>query len=198
MTGKRADRQFATAIIWSAIAVVAGIFLITLTAQLGPTTPLSGLAPHRQRLITAEIAFVGVPVLELLTRAFVRRARTQEGLQASIAIGMVVRLVGYVVIAIAVLSILAANPALAVGVGRVTGLVVGLAAQNVIGNTLAGAILVIARPFKVGKEIAVMGLSGRVLEVRTMHTVIDPGDKQAVVPDMVMLSNIVQRRRNVR
>jgi len=31
-----------------------------------------------------------------------------------------------------------------------------------------------------------------------MHTVIDPGDKEAVVPDMVMLSNIVQRRRNVR
>lgn len=197
MTSRSADRRFVMAIVWSAIVIVVGIVLIALTAQLGPTTPFSGLAPHRQRLIAAEVAVVAVPVLELLTRAFVRRLRTQEALQAGITIGLVARLVGYVVIAIAVLSILAANPALAVGVGSVTGLVVGLAAQNVLGNALAGTILAIARPFKVGEEITVMGLTGRVLEVRTMHTVIDLGDKEAIVPNMVMLSNIVQRRRSV-
>ncbi|MGA9154060.1 MAG: hypothetical protein WBZ36_26055 [Candidatus Nitrosopolaris sp.] len=53
------------------------------------------------------------------------------------------------VIAAVIISFLSENPALAVSIDAITGIVVGFAAQNVIGNMIAGLHLILNRPFKI-------------------------------------------------
>lgn len=93
------------------------------------------------------------------------------------------------------LTILSANPTLAISVGAITGIVIGLAAQNIIGNVVAGTILAIMRPVRIGNEITVMGNTGIVIEIGVMHTIVDGGERRVFVPNMAMLTNAVQRKK---
>lgn len=175
------------------VLVLVGITVVILTSLIRSTGPLSILYPYRVRLIGAEIALFGIFIVEASGQLLAQWANRREALQIGLMVRALVRVVGYLFLFISVLSILAANPALAVGVGSVTGLVVGLSAQNVLGNALAGAILAIARPFKVGSQVTVMGITGRVVDLALLHTVIDTGEREALVPNLSMLTTLVER-----
>ena len=79
-------------------------------------------------------------------------------------IGFLVRLLTILVMTVVALRIagLEAN-ALAVGGGS-TAVVVGLAAQQVLGNLLAGLVLITNRPFRVGERVRLQGgvLAGQI------------------------------------
>lgn len=74
----------------------------------------------------------------------------------------------------------------------VSGLVVGFALKDIIENLLAGALLLIQRPFKLGDHIAVAGVEGNVTTMNLRATIIKTLDHlEVIIPNRtVYTSNI--------
>ena len=85
---------------------------------------------------------------------------------------------------------------LAVG-GAITAVVIGLAAQQTLGNLLAGMVLIAARPFRVGDRVrlqagAVAGqIEGVVGSLGLLYTTFAQGQDSVMVPNTVVLSAAV-------
>jgi small-conductance mechanosensitive channel len=76
-----------------------------------------------------------------------------------------VTIVGYVIVVIAALGVFAVPVGRLLLGGALTGVVVGIAAQQALGNIFAGVVLLLARPFSVGDSIRVKsGSLGGTLE----------------------------------
>ena len=177
------------------ITTITGIAVIVLTIEFSREGNVSFLVAQRDRLLAAEIAFFGIIIVEVLSRMAIKQFKQREAVQMGVAVRGTLRTISYLVIAIVIVSILSANPTLAISVGAITGIVIGLAAQNIIGNVVAGTILAIMRPVRIDDEITVMGNTGIVIEIGVMHTIVDGGERWVLVPNMAMLTNAVQRKK---
>jgi small-conductance mechanosensitive channel len=177
---------------------VVGLVFIALTNGLGSQVFPASLEPHRGHLTSAEVAFFGVIFVELLVKAALQYHERQNARQIGIMVRAVVRTIGYMVIAVAILSILASNPALAVGVGSMMGLVVGFSTQSIIGNVFTGMFLAIGRPFRIDDEITVAGNTGWVIEIIAIHTMIESQEGVVLVPNATMLTQVILRRKSLR
>jgi small-conductance mechanosensitive channel len=109
--------------------------------------------------------------------------------------GQIIRAILYLVLTASVISVLAADSALAVSIGSITGIVIGFAGQNFFGNLMAGIVLSLTRAIRIGQNITVMGSSGRVIEVGHIYSILDAGDYTILVPNITMLSNTVKRQK---
>ncbi|HYH61721.1 MAG TPA: mechanosensitive ion channel family protein, partial [Solirubrobacterales bacterium] len=108
-------------------------------------------------------------------------------------VGFMLRLGTVIVTIVAALRIAGVQPeTLAVG-GAFTAVVLGLAAQQTIGNMFAGTVLLSTRPFRVGERIRLQGgsLAGQIEGVvgslgLFYTTLISEGDR-VMIPNNVML-----------
>jgi small-conductance mechanosensitive channel len=74
----------------------------------------------------------------------------------------------------------------------VLGLVVGLAARQSLGNMVAGMVLAIAQPIRIGDRVTFEESTGRVSDITLTYTYIDPGDgRMVVVPNESMVSGTI-------
>src|SRR3954468_94868 len=112
-------------------------------------------------------------------------------------VGFLIRLAFLVAAAIAALRVAGLNPrTLAVG-GAITAVVIGLAAQQTLGNLIAGLVLISVRPFKVGDRVrlqagAVAGqLEGVVSSLGLLYTTFAQGQDSIMVPNNVVLAAAV-------
>src|SRR4051812_3379871 len=86
--------------------------------------------------------------------------------------------------------------ALAVG-GAFTAVVFGLAAQNTLGNVLAGVLLLSARPFRVGDRVRFQagGLAGQVegvvMSLGLLYVTLAQGEDTIMVPNNVAMGSAV-------
>jgi small-conductance mechanosensitive channel len=180
----------------AAITVVVAGVIIGLTTQLDGDTWLSFLAPHKVKLIVVELGLFGVLSVELLVRSISQYLRSRNAQQAAFVIRVSVRAACYAILTVSLVSLLAASPSLAIGVGSVTGLIIGLSAQATVGNAISGMVIAIARPFRVGDEITVLGVSGRVIEIAVMYTVLDTPERRILVPSSTLMTQVVQRTKD--
>ena len=71
----------------------------------------------------------------------------------------------------------------------------GFAAQKVLANPLAGIMLAITQPIRIGDSIEIEEVSGRVDDVTLAHTFIDTGDgRLMVVPNEKVVSSVLFNR----
>lgn len=108
------------------------------------------------------------------------------------SVGFVIRLLTIFVVVIASLAIAGVKPAtLAVG-GAFTAIVLGLAAQQTLGNVIAGAVLLSARPFRVADRLRVQGtgidIEGTVASLGLFYTVLVSGSDRILIPNSVLMS----------
>jgi small-conductance mechanosensitive channel len=74
----------------------------------------------------------------------------------------------------------------------VLGLVIGFAARQSLGNMVAGVMLAITQPMRIGDRITFEETTGRVDDVTLTYTYIDPGDgRLVVVPNESIVSGTV-------
>jgi len=119
-----------------AIAII-GAILVGLTVELSTESHLSFLAPHRNRIVAAEIALFGILIVEVAGRSILQHFRQRDALQVGYAVRTVLRTACYLILVVAIVSLLSSNAALAAGLGSVAGVAIGFAAQNIVGNILA-------------------------------------------------------------
>jgi small-conductance mechanosensitive channel len=196
-SGARRSSHVGRTIAFAVIVALTGAVFIGLTRGLNADLFPDSLEDHRGRLIAAQVAFFGVFFVELVVRAILQSYERQDARQAGVMVRAVIRTIAYMVIAVAVLSILAANPALAVGVGSMMGLVIGFSTQNIISNVFAGMFLAIGRPFNIDDDITVSGNTGKVVEFTIMHTVIDTEANTVLIPNSSMLTQVILRSKGL-
>ena len=109
-------------------------------------------------------------------------------------VGFLIRLAFVALAIIIALRIAGLDPrTLAVG-GAFTAVVVGLAAQQTLGNLIAGTVLLSARPFKVGERVRLQGggiagqIEGIVSSLGLLYTTFAQGADQVMVPNSVVLN----------
>jgi small-conductance mechanosensitive channel len=107
-------------------------------------------------------------------------------------VGFLLRLMTMGVVSLAALNIAGLPPrTLAVG-GAFTAVVFGLAAQQTLGNVIAGVVLLSARPFRVGERVRLRGggieTEGVVASLGLLYTTLATGDDKVMVPNSVLLS----------
>ncbi len=111
--------------------------------------------------------------------------------------GFLIRLLTMGIALILALSVAGASlQSLAVG-GAFTAVIVGLAAQQTLGNVIAGMVLLSARPFRVGERVrfqagAVGGqVEGIVSSLGLLYTTLTAGADQIMIPNNVVLAAAV-------
>jgi small conductance mechanosensitive channel len=81
--------------------------------------------------------------------------------------------------------------------GAFTAVVLGLAAQQTLGNVIAGTVLLSARPFRVGERVRLQGgplggqLEGTVSSLGLLYTTLAKGEESVMVPNAVVLNSAV-------
>jgi small-conductance mechanosensitive channel len=109
-------------------------------------------------------------------------------------VGFLIRLATVVValfVALRVAGIEARTLALG---GAFTAVIFGLAAQQTLGNLIAGTVLLSARPFRVGERVRLQGgplagqLEGTVSSLGLLYTTFATGDDSILVPNSVVLN----------
>jgi small conductance mechanosensitive channel len=109
-------------------------------------------------------------------------------------VGFLIRLTTVVVALLVALRVAGIEArTLALG-GAFTAVIFGLAAQQTLGNLIAGTVLLSARPFRVGERVRLQGgplagqLEGTVSSLGLLYTTFATGDDSIMVPNSVVLN----------
>jgi len=159
---------------------------------------------YRQRLFGLDVPIRLATVVALVTLgwAFARDVgrvlgpalfrRLDPGTAGTV--GFLIRLGTIGVALLAALNIAGLPPrTLAVG-GAFTAVIIGLAAQQTLGNLIAGTVLLSARPFRVGDRVRLQGggiggrLEGVVSSLGLLYLTLASGEDSILVPNSVVLS----------
>jgi small-conductance mechanosensitive channel len=162
---------------------------------------------YRDRLFGADVPvrFAAVVAFVILGWAFamslgravwpVLERRVDPGTAGTI--GFLIRLVTIAFTLLVALRFAGLRPAtLAVG-GAFTAVIIGLAAQQTIGNLIAGMVLLSARPFRVGDQVRLQaGAVGGVLEgvvssLGLLYTTLTGGGNRMMVPNNIVLTSAI-------
>jgi small conductance mechanosensitive channel len=109
-------------------------------------------------------------------------------------VGFLIRLLTVVVALLVALRVAGIEAkTLALG-GAFTAVIVGLAAQQTLGNVFAGTVLLSARPFRVGDRVRLQGgqlagqLEGTISSLGLLYTTFARGEDSIMVPNSVVLN----------
>jgi small-conductance mechanosensitive channel len=108
--------------------------------------------------------------------------------------GFLLRLVTILFVFVIAMRVVGLDPrTLAVG-GAFTAVIFGLAAQQTLGNLIAGTVLLSARPFKVGDRVRLQGgqiagqIEGVVSSLGLLYTTFASGEDSIMVPNSAVLN----------
>jgi small-conductance mechanosensitive channel len=117
------------------------------------------------------------------------------------SVGFLIRLLTAAVALLVALGIAGVNPATLVLGGAFTAVIVGLAAQQTLGNVIAGTVLLSAGPFRVGDRVRLQGgqlagqIEGVVSSLGLLYTTLITGQGAVMVPNSVVLNVAIVTQR---
>ena len=175
----------------------------------GPDLPIAASfwEEHRDEITAVATVLLAIVVAQLVDRALVRRGKRMReavGVEdlspvATTRLRLVRRLVFVTIIVIGValaLSQFAAVKRLATGVlasSAVLGLVIGFAARQTLANAVAGILLAITQPIRIGDLVTFEDETGTVEDVRLTYTYIRAGDgRRIIVPNERLASSTIE------
>lgn len=113
-------------------------------------------------------------------------------------VGFLIRLLTILVVIVIAFTIAGASPQTLLATSAFTAVVFGLAAQQTLGNLIAGLVLISARPFRVGERVRLQAggvagqLEGVVSSLGLLYTtLVKGGEDRVLVPNNVVLSAAV-------
>jgi small conductance mechanosensitive channel len=113
-------------------------------------------------------------------------------------VGFLIRLITIVITIVIAFSIAGADPQTLLATTAFTAVVFGLAAQQTLGNLIAGLVLISARPFRVGERVRLQAgamagqIEGVVSSLGLLYTsLVIGGEDKVMVPNNVVLAAAV-------
>ena len=113
-------------------------------------------------------------------------------------VGFLIRLMTIVITIVIAFSIAGADPQTLLATSAFTAVVFGLAAQQTLGNLIAGLVLISARPFRVGERVRLQAgamagtIEGVVSSLGLLYTsLVIGGEDRVMVPNNVVLAAAV-------
>jgi len=112
-------------------------------------------------------------------------------------VGFIIRLSFLIAAVLVALNIAGLEPRTLAVSGAIVAVVFGLAAQQTLGNLIAGVVLISARPFKVGDRVRLQSgqlageLEGVVDSLGLLYTTFARGEDSIMVPNNVVLTSAV-------
>jgi small conductance mechanosensitive channel len=109
-------------------------------------------------------------------------------------VGFLIRLLTVAVALLVALDVAGVNPATLLLGGAFTAVILGLAAQQTLGNLIAGTVLLSAGPFRVGDRVRLQGgplagqIEGVVSSLGLLYTTFATDDGAVMVPNSVVLN----------
>lgn len=139
-------------------------------------------------------AVAGAVATRSIARELARVSEARGGIAAASAIRLICLIVGYGVVGLGILTLLRLNLGNLVVGGAVTGVIIGIAAQQTLGNFFAGLVLLFARPYAPGQRVTVrsgaMGgpFEGTIVDAGLMYTTIRTNDGTVSMPNAGLLA----------
>jgi small-conductance mechanosensitive channel len=178
------------------VVMVLCLAVIIVTIELSKLSSFKFIADHRNTFVSIELTVFVITLVELIGRAIVANFRKRGIEPVGQSIRTIIRGAVYIILTVGIISTLLSNPALAISLGTVMGVIIGFATQNLISNVVAGIMLAIVRPVQVGDQVTITGSTGIVKEIALIYTVLDTKDSLNYVPSIVMFSNVVMKNKN--
>ena len=145
-------------------------------------------------LATAIVIFyVGRIVVRLMTRGLRKVMDAQEVDKTLVTfVSNLANMVLILMVFIAAIGALGVQTTSFIAILGAAGLAIGLALQGSLSNFASGVLIVLFRPYKVGDWVEAAGISGAVLEVQILTTILKTGDnKQVIVPNSQIMGSII-------
>jgi small-conductance mechanosensitive channel len=147
-------------------------------------------------LALAVVIFAGALAVASAAKALVRRfaKRRQRRQSLGILLGQLaqttIAIVGFLVaLSVVAPSFHAVDLIKILGIGSVA---IGFAFQNILQNFLAGILLLLHEPFRIGDLISVTAIEGRVEDIQTRATIITTAEgRRVVIPNATLFTNPV-------
>lgn len=145
---------------------------------------------------------VGVTMVRLIANEIARLARLRGSPAAANSLRVVIQIIGYLVVFVVILGLLAVRVQSVLLSGAIGSVVIGLAAQQSLGNAFAGIVLLISKPFVVGDYITFrsggMGgqYDGEVTGITLMFTTLQTAEGPINFPNSAVLSAAATGRRS--
>jgi small-conductance mechanosensitive channel len=183
-------RQWAVGTVAGVIALVA----LVVGSEFGSVT--HGAALHLRVIAWASAVVLlvsGILATHRISSVFGRLVERRAAPGAGGAVRVLSTVVGYVFIVLAVLAVLEVQSNTLVGAG-VAGVVLGIAAQQSLGNVFAGLVLLVARPFVIGDHIRIRSgalggiFEASVSEMSLTYVTLRTDDGVLKIPNSAMLA----------
>jgi len=137
------------------------------------------------------VAAIGYFVINSIANVFYQLSYDVLKKNADI-IRILIRIVGAIIVISIIISYLSEDPIIAASIGTITGIVIGFASQNVIGNLISGLYLAITRPFRIGDKATVFGNTGIIFDIGLLYTRLRNDDGHVILaPNMSMVSTTI-------
>jgi small conductance mechanosensitive channel len=177
---------------WSVILAASLTVMLALTTyMLNPIVP----ALYLRYLQVSEVAIVGFLAIHTISKISYSLSVSYSE-QTAKSIRSLIRIAGSVIVIAVVISYLSQDPVIAASISTISGLVIGFAASNLIGNVIAGIYLAITRPFRIGDRIKVFNGDGTVSDIGLLYTrlLLDNGDEMLASNSSMVTTNIILRK----
>jgi small-conductance mechanosensitive channel len=179
------------------VAVVVAVACLAVGDSLGG---IRGAGQLRLPVLGVTLGFAVAAIIAVRTtsREVARISRPRIGAAAASAIRLLCSVIGYALALLGVLQLLNINLASLLVGGAVTGVVVGIAAQQSLANFVAGLTLLFARPYLPGQRITVHSgalggpFQGVITDAGLMYTTILTDNGPTKLPNAGLLAAVIE------
>lgn len=152
---RHARPHFVRAALFGLLALIALVWRSAFDGNIfrGKFTTDDGL----QLAAAATVLLTGIIAVRSLSKGVKTALRAHPGDPRGAPVGFIVSAIGYLVLVFSVVKLLGGDLGGLLLGGALTGVVVGIAAQQTLGNFFAGIVLLLVRPFAVGEHVVLRG-----------------------------------------
>jgi small-conductance mechanosensitive channel len=171
------------------------LLIIVATLEISHRNINSFISTQQRYIISIESIILVAFIVEMLARITTLLPRAPQMIEYGTRLRLIIRVVGYSIGSLSVISIISSNPTLGISVGAIAGVVIAFATQNITSSMLATVLLLGTRMVRVGEEITINQVKGIVSDINLTHTVMSIDDDVVFIPNSLIVSSMVRRKK---